>query len=345
MEKALRTVFASSMLLFLGAFPFVTFADTLDNVAGGAAGGQEISYVSGNTSLNSNYNWYWGYKPGASHNVCSVTVQAEAIGAPTDSLKLDLYIGSTTMSFGANLTNGLTLIGSADATIQVRSSTPVATTFTFTPCQTVVGGYWYAFYLSRTLQSSGTDKYAINGSDTGGSTITGTATWVGDRIFKGTFHGNIWPTSFAAIEINGTENFGATAPSTTPTFAQSVINSIAGVTDANASSTATSKFPDFTNIPGFFADRVPWGYLFSIRDAYNAAATSSSGFADITINFASSSLSTTSRMYLPSSITVLSTSSVTYYLNGVALDAANTLLAAAGWVALIMYWFKRAQGL
>lgn len=118
---------------------------------------------------------------------------------------------------------------------------------------------------------------------------------------------------------------------------------ITNINDNNASSSLQTAINTFSNVPGYFAERVPWGYLFEIRDIYTAASTSTSEFGAITIDFANASgLSSSTKSWLPSSLTVISTTSIAYYFNGTALSGANTLLAAIGWIGMMGYWFRRA---
>jgi len=340
MKKALGLLIGS---LLVTAAPFSVFADTIDSFAGGTS----------DVPIGGSNNWgiFLGYKPGASHNVCTMTFTLKTSGSPTDSLALDLYIGTTTYPTFASTflptppSTYPRILAHADSQWQVRGSTYSDYTFTFTPCAVVVGANTYAFNLYATAGSA-TNTYSAKGkAGSGTPTQTGTGTfWCDLLVGNATFHSNTCSGASAEapnFTINGTENFGAVAPSTTPSFAQSVIDQLAGISDSNATTTLTSAAGGWTNIPSYFARKVPWGYLFDIAEIYDSAATSTSEFTAITITYASSSVSERTRPYLPSPFTIFSTSTVTTYLPRPILDTFNTLLAAAGWLLAIRYWFNR----
>jgi len=91
----------------------------------------------------------WGiyYRPGASHNICSISlaIRASTVNV-TDAVRVELRIGTTTYG-GDHSYNQGTLIQRADADIQVRNTsfTGAPVTFTFTPCAIVVGASEYFF--------------------------------------------------------------------------------------------------------------------------------------------------------------------------------------------------------
>jgi len=333
MNRKALVLIVGSIITIVGAFP--VYADVIDSITTnnanpthfGEGGGSSFQYIG------------WSYLPGASHNICTATVTLDAVGTPSDAVKFDLYIGTSTTSF---VSSGMSFLRHSDTDIQVRGSTFTTYTFTFTPCAIVVGANWYAWVMYRDGAADSSNYYRTSANN---STFaqTGTASWIMDAQFYAGIK-NLLTTTGWDITLNGTENLGATAPSSTPSFANSVFNNLSGITDQNASSTIANSASGFTNIPSYFANRVPWGYIFAIRDIYNAASTSTTDFGALTFTFASSSFSnaTATFMFLPQKITVFSTSTVTYYLNGNGLAAANTLLAAAGWISMIMYWFRRA---
>jgi len=281
------------------------------------------------------------YKPGASHNICSVKfLLTTNNGLVTDALKLDLRIGTTT---SGHLYNAGTLVATADSHIQVRSTSPTVTEFTFTPCATVVGSHDYFFALYRDGALSATNYYRIYVETSPPPTYYGTAAKNIFLVYNTALtKTNCGLGNCADIVINGTENFGATVPSTTPSFAQSVIDQITGINDNNATSTITGNVGGWANIPAFFAKKVPWGYAFDIAEVYDNLSTSTSEFSAIVFDFTDTRISTGTRSWLPGRITVFSTSTVTYYLTTNTLNALNTLAAAIGWMLAAYYWFRRA---
>jgi len=125
----------------------------------------------------------------------------------------------------------------------------------------------------------------------------------------------------------------------------STLVNITTLNDTNASSSASALFAQFSNYFTNLTYKVPWGYLFDIRDIYNSASTSTTDFASVRFNFDDSSISTTTRDFLPGEVTVLSTSTVTTYLSGGVLAVFNTFVSATLWVGLMYAWYSRIKGL
>jgi len=144
-------------------------------------------------------------------------------------------------------------------------------------------------------------------------------------------------------------NVGSTLPnplstpySSTSTIYQNLpLPNVTDVNDSNATSSLSETTHGWSNIPAYFAQRVPWGYLFDIAAVYNSAATSTEEFGAIAINFDSLDISSTTKSYLPARVVLLSTTTATYYLGTTTLNIFNTLVVAVGWVSLMGYWFKR----
>jgi len=120
----------------------------------------------------------------------------------------------------------------------------------------------------------------------------------------------------------------------------SLIN-IVNLNDNNATSSINDASNGWTNIPSYFAKRVPWGYLFDIAALYDNAATSSTEFGAITLDLKSLSIATATKSFLPDRFTLLSTTTATQYLGTTLLNVFNTLVVAVGWVGLMGYWYKR----
>jgi len=159
----------------------------------------------------------WGYRPAASHNICTVTVYVGFNGTNTDALKMELRLGTTTVS-STDLSDQGTHVAWADNEYQI-SSDPQAVTYTFTPCAVVVGANWYDFVLYRTGANNGTNYYKMYVQGSGSPTCTGTACIYNGFITQRFNHGGnvvqkdgYLSTNAGSIVLNGTENFSAVTP-------------------------------------------------------------------------------------------------------------------------------------
>jgi len=295
------------------------------------------------------------YHPGASHNICTITIQAGTVGTPTDSLRIAIRQGSNatstilTDSFYPSTAPGspvYPLIGTGDAGWQARSSSQTANTYTFTPCIPVVGGYWYNIYLYRD-SSDTTNYYRIYGRGTGGNgTKVGTAGIVADVEFNGS-NKHQFASAGMYLYINGTENLGvSTAPA--PTFGSGVTDYLTSLNADNASSslvTGGSGLNAFAGISGFIFERVPFGYLPIIDALFRNTATSSSyNFGTVHYDFSDTNISTTTRGFLPGDLTVFSTSTVTSLISPTLLAALNSVVSASLSVGWLIYAFYRIKG-
>jgi len=110
----------------------------------------------------------------------------------------------------------------------------------------------------------------------------------------------------------------------------------------NAATSTASGIVSFSNIPSYFAQRIPIGYVYDIYDIWNAVSTSSSEFGNLSINFANLDISTSSKVWLPAEITFFGTSTVTGLLDDSTLDLLNALASATIAVTWGMYIFRRA---
>jgi len=115
------------------------------------------------------------------------------------------------------------------------------------------------------------------------------------------------------------------------------------INDTNSGSSTQTGINAFQNVASYLSNRVPIGYIWDIRDIYQAAATSSTTFAALKYDFGNSNISSTTKTWLPSTITILSTSTVTYYLSGSTLDLFNALVTAMLWVSFLWVVFKRGK--
>lgn len=344
------------------------YADTLDSIVMSANnGGTTFDFKSGVS-----YQSYIGfsYRPGASHNVCSVTVKAAAIGSPTDALTLDVSYGSTqsTNVWGhlfaltdVNWTTGTKGAGtfkrSADAGFQIRSTSFSDYTYTFTPCLTVVGGTYYNFVWHRTpneaiRDENNTYKFYGDYSNLAATTHVGTGEFHFDYQWSNfTYRSACLSTTNCPdrvpaigfnVSINGTENFGAVAEDKPGLSITSLLSSF---TDGNASSSLTTEVGSFAKLGDYVITRAPFGYLPQIYQIYATAATSSTQFSAISLDFTATSISTSTRSYLPGNLVVLSTSTVASYFGTNNLSTFNTLVSATLYVSLLYYIFRRTSGL
>jgi len=116
---------------------------------------------------------------------------------------------------------------------------------------------------------------------------------------------------------------------------------ITDINDSNATSTVKGRFAAFFDLSGNIGNRLPFCYAWQIRDIYAVAATTSSVYTATVFDFAGSAISTSTKGWLPSSLTVFSTSTVTYYFSPSLLSTMNALASAALWVGLMYMYYKR----
>lgn len=114
----------------------------------------------------------------------------------------------------------------------------------------------------------------------------------------------------------------------------------------NSSSSAAAAIFSFSNIPSYYANRVPIGYVYDIFNIWNNVSTSTSEFAGLTIDFAHLNLPTSTRAWLPAKpVTFFSTTTVTSLLTQSQLDLLNGLASAAIAVTWAMMVFRRGTSL
>lgn len=338
-----KLLILTAAIASIGSFPFIALAFTdvgastaLDGVQ--TNDGTLISF--GNASGASVGELSFGYLPAASHNICTFTANIGAQGSPTDALILELRIGTTSVS-STRLYDQGTFVQQASSHIQVRSSTISPVTWTFSPCAVVVGANWYQFIIYRDGTPSNTNKYNVY-LGTAYPTLYGTGKWGFNWYnLSGTVQKFNLSTPFD-VALNGTENFGVSSPSTTPQFADSIVNRILGINDTNAPTSTSEGIASFSNIPSYFASRIPIGYVYDIYNIWNNVSTSTSEFGALSIDFNSSSASTGTRAWLPDNIVFFSTTTVTSYIDDSLLDLLNALASGVIAVTWGMYVFRSA---
>jgi len=331
----LLSLIAVTGILFISGSSFV-FAETIDLVAG--SGGWDFGRSTGSYSYSA-----WGYTPGASHNVCSAKVYVTAQGVPTDSVTLSIYLATTTNGYAGTYPHG-TFVRSADSSYQFRGG-PNYYTYTFSPCIILVGANDYEFVLSRTGSLSNSTYYTA-ATGISAPQQTGTGKWSSVQKIEGSTV-QVRSQSFVnEITLSGTENYGVAAPSTTPSFSSSILTQLSNVTESNASTTlatGSAGFNAFAGLTNYFQTRVPFGYIWDIRDLFVAAPTTTSDFGTVRFDFTSTNISTNTRAYLPGNLAVFSTSTVTSLLSPSILAAFNSLISASIFVGWLVYAFYRIK--
>lgn len=321
-----------SLILVWGAFSFPALAFGLTGLS---SAGAVDAILTDQTTFNdfgrastSGYRQIgWGYKPSASHNICTVAVGMKATGNPTDSVRLQLRHATTTAGSGVPLTSTGTVVGTANASWQVRGGV-AAYEYTFFPCAVVAGEEEYIFVLTRTGDLDDTDHYGILIGGTGTPTITGTAEWLivnfnaaGAMVVRSL---TAFPTDVGDIVLNGSENFGVTdfEPPSLP---------YGNIDDSNASSTLSLGLGSFINIPAIVGGRFPFNWLVEMGTLLETLeSTTTSEFPLVTLNL--SDVSSTTATIFPDDITLFSTSTVTHFLPVGFITILRTLMAAVIWV-------------
>jgi len=100
------------------------------------------------------------------------------------------------------------------------------------------------------------------------------------------------------------------------------------ITESNASTSTSEGINGFAIIPSYFGSRVPFGYIYVIYNAWNSVSTSSAQFASLTVDYSALAVSSSSKAWLPPSITFFSTTTVTAYLGVTNLALLNALATA-----------------
>jgi len=344
MKKIVITILTPVVTVFFIAVP--VFADgVIDSITPTSSDSGNV-FIKGQTGSSGSAAGA-AYHAGASHNICTISTQIKAVGSPTDAIRAIITRG--TFSTSTILTDSFfdtdyPVVGMSDTGYQVRSTSYATVTYTFTPCVAVAGAYWYNIYFYRDSADT-TNYYQIYNSNSSPGTRTGTGYFVVDSEFNG-FNKHQFANAGIYLSLNGSENFGSIeAPA--PSFGQTVINNLLGINDSNASSslaTGSAGFNAFTAIPTFLSERVPFGYLWDIRDIFVNAATSSSDFGTLSFDYSDTRISTGTRSWLPGNLVVFSTSTVTSLISPSLLAAFNSLVSASLMVGWLIYAFYRIKG-
>jgi len=342
MRKAVGII---STLILLTAFPAFASTDygqstSINGVQTAQATVFNIGVTSGGFA-----EYIWDFNVATSSYICEISVVASWVGTPTDSMQMKMRYGSST--------NATTIIdtGSLLSTSDTQHGTAslAKTTFTFPSCVPVAANQHYTFTIGRTGTFSNTDKFQILVSGTGVSAVQyGGGVWVGYPWFSSGSKTGVPYTNanFADVWINGNTDVGA--PVSPPvSFGPTVLNNLTLITDANASSTlatGNAGLNAFTGITAFLQSRVPFGYVWSIRDLFVNAATTSTDFGTLRFDYSDTRISTTTRAFLPGNLAVLSTSTVTSLFTPSLLAAFNSVISASILVGWLIFAFNRIKG-
>jgi len=281
------------------------------------------------------------------NGICSAVIGSSGTGSCGSAVDLQFALyGTQTASNHSYTVINYPLVGSTTA------STQVAVSFTYhaVSADNITS---YALLFSDLTQSN---SFQISGTAaTGDATVNQTLSLTTGHNYNltayvcnnsGTCYGGN-NTTFSVVTQGGSIlNVGAATTSTLGLPATSYGFNLPDaniINDATASSSAQTGIRAFINIPGLLATKVPFGYIWDIRQLYVSAATSSSVYSGVVFDFQSLDISTTTKSFLPARFEVFSTTTVTYYLNGTILALFNTLAAAAVWLALLAYAFYRIK--
>jgi len=198
-------------LMFILFFPSVSFAvvslntiNSLDSVVTGQTGSLEFGKVAGTSMLG------WSYSPGASHDICTVSVVIGKQSSPVDSVQMYFAFASTTSGSGSSFSSIGQNVRSANSSWQITTS-PGEYVYTFTPCYTVVGANKYVVWLERTGSTSDVNYY-IGYYGTGSQVYTGTGSKIQCRYVNGVQSCGPANDLISDIVFNGVENFSAFSP-------------------------------------------------------------------------------------------------------------------------------------
>jgi len=123
----------------------------------------------------------------------------------------------------------------------------------------------------------------------------------------------------------------------------STLINIQSINDSNSATSTSGALSGFLNIPSYFANRVPFGYIYDIYNDWNHVSTSSSEFGALAIDFQSINVSTSTKLWLPNRIDFFSTTTVTHYIGGSILNSLNALASAVIAITWGMMVFRRAK--
>jgi len=285
-----------------------------------------------------------GFLMGASGVNCDTTYDSEGSDAYFEVYASELTTGITDINSPANYISYATpnIIFSYD----LYSAVPA------------VASYGIQLVDLTTAQTIDTSAYTVTNLSSGAKTYTKSITLTENhryqwRAFLLTTSGYIYSsyyyfnTGVSTPEGNATSSFyGFIDEFINGTDAGSIISNFINNGDfnseANAATSTSGGIASFGNIPSYFAQRIPIGYVYDIYDIWNNVSTSTDEFGALSIDFDSLDLPTSTRSWLPGEIVFFSTSTVTSYVDDTLLDLLNTLASSVIAISWAMYIFRSA---
>lgn len=298
----------------------------------------------------------WGYKPAASHNICTVTIPAYANGSPTDSLKMEFRLGTTTSSGGRPSVQG-SHVAYADSSIQIRATSTTETTYTFTPCVVVVGASWYDIILSRT-GSEDSSNYYVLARGSSGITFGGTAYLYGGWQNQGwtAVGSGAWSSigvqvnGTVPILLNGTENFSAFEASTTTSYSSVTCTPPTNILDVGGGisyafcflfTPNASVIDQYGTLSGLVETKIPFSYISEFNTIFSSLSTSTSTVTGVTLPLHDTGIGSTSPIGNIIPNVEFNKASITHYLSDSVYAIFMLLQATAFWLATGFYIYRR----
>lgn len=216
-------------------------------------------------------------------------------------------------------------------------------------------GRYYALYIETPSGSYlyGISSYTFKSGGTSANTYAdGTCVWA--TVAPWTQCSGISDAYFIIYDLNGDAiepdpltpfapfvwtPLGSTTLSTTFSNA---LTDISDINEGNATTSATAGLQSFYNVPSYFANRVPFGYIYDVYNIWNNVSTSTTEFGTLSIDFDSLDLPTSTRAFLPGEVIFFSTSTVTSYIDDTLLDLLNALASAGIAITFMLSLFRKA---
>lgn len=298
------------------------------------------------------------YRPSASHNVCSIQVDLQKQGSPTDTLKLDIYLGTTTTN-GTNDPDAFgTFIATADQQWSISSTSALIYEYTFTPCVPIFPDWQkdYLFTFSRTGSQDNTNYYRIITARDDHVVQYGNGT--ADRVWKFKSSGNndiagvtvnsVFHYEYPYYILNGTENYSIVSPQDET---QSNCTAPADILDVGGGITysfcylfmpAPSVINQFSSLGDSLDTKIPFSYITEIQ-GFMTGATTTENFQGLEIDYESLGYGSTSPMGNILTNIDFNQETVTTYLPDPVYDTFMLLQATSYYLAFAFYVYRRAS--
>jgi len=117
------------------------------------------------------------------------------------------------------------------------------------------------------------------------------------------------------------------------------------ISESNSTSSLPTTIGSFFNIPAILASRVPFGWIYQLKESYDGAFASSTATstASVVLDFDSIDIATGTRDILGHDLVLFSTSTVTQFFPPTVLVIFNALGSAALYLTLAGYVFRRVS--